>query len=84
MTQATIPRKFEMAFSALRNGKGGPVLLETAVNLLWGKWEGDKPSYTAPRQHRSMADEADVDQILDALLSAQRPMIIAGHGVLVR
>ena len=78
----TIPRKFEMAFSALRNGKGGPVLLETAVNLLWGKWEGDKPSYSAPRQHRSMADEADVDQIVDTLLSARRPMIIAGHGVL--
>ena len=79
----TIPRKMEMAFAALKNGKPGPVLLETAANLLWGQFQGEqKPTYTSPRRHRSMADESDVAEILDALLSASRPMIIAGHGVL--
>lgn len=79
----TIPRKFEMAFSALKNGKPGPVLLETAAHLLWGQFKGEeKPAYTSPGRHRSMADPADVKAILDALMSAERPMIIAGHGVL--
>ncbi|MEM7078628.1 MAG: thiamine pyrophosphate-requiring protein [Pseudomonadota bacterium] len=79
----TIPRRFEMAFSALKNGKTGPVLLETAANLLWGQYKGEeKPTYTSPRRHRSMADPRDVEQILDALMSAKRPMIVAGHGVL--
>ena len=44
----TIPRKFEMAFAALKNGKPGPVLLETAANLLWGQFKGEtKPTYTS-------------------------------------
>lgn len=78
-----IPRRFEMGFSALKNGKQGPVLLETAANLLWGQYKGETPpSYTSPRRHRSQADVSDVREILEALLSAKRPMIIAGHGVL--
>jgi len=78
----TITRKFEMAFAALKNGKPGPVLIETAANLLWGKWEGDKPVYHPPSRHVSMADPADVSRIIDTLLDAKRPIIIAGHGVL--
>jgi acetolactate synthase-1/2/3 large subunit len=79
----TITRKFEMAFAALKNGKTGPVLIETAANLLWGDFPGDeKPVYTSPQRHRSMADEADVNEILETLLAAKRPVIIAGHGAL--
>jgi thiamine pyrophosphate-dependent acetolactate synthase large subunit-like protein len=78
----TIPRKFEMAFAALKTGKSGPVLLETAAPILWGQHEGDKPVYNSPGFHRSMADEADVSEILESLLAAESPIIIAGHGVL--
>jgi len=78
----TIVRKMEMAFSALKNGKTGPVLLETAGPILWGEWKGEKPKYVSPRRHRSMADEADVNEILETLLAAKRPVLIAGHGVL--
>jgi acetolactate synthase-1/2/3 large subunit len=79
----TIPRKLEMAFSALNNGKTGPVLLETAANLLWGQYpEESKPDYQSPGRYCSMADPADVSEILDALMAASRPMILAGHGVL--
>ena len=78
----TIPRRLEMAFAALKNGKPGPVLLETAAPILWGKWEGDAPAYVSPGRHRSMADPADVDAVLDALLAAQRPVLVAGHGTL--
>jgi acetolactate synthase I/II/III large subunit len=78
----SIVRKMEMAFSALKNGKTGPVLLETAAPILWGQWEGEKPVYTSPRRHKSMADEADVNEILQTLLDAKRPVLIAGHGVL--
>jgi len=78
----TIPRKMEMAFSVLKNGKSGPVLLETAANLLWGQFKGDeRPAYICPGRYRSQADDADVAQIMDALMSAERPMLIAGQGV---
>ena len=78
----TLPRRLEMAFSALKNGKPGPVLLETAAPILWGKWEGDVPAYVSPGRHRSMADPADVEAVLDALLAAKRPVLAAGHGAL--
>ncbi|MBT3426120.1 MAG: thiamine pyrophosphate-requiring protein [Gammaproteobacteria bacterium] len=79
----SIPRKFEMAFAALKNGKSGPVLLETAANLLWGQSEGESGSlYKSPGRYRSMAEESDVAQVLEALLQAKRPVLIAGHGVL--
>jgi acetolactate synthase-1/2/3 large subunit len=81
----TIPRKLEMAFSALKNGKQGPVVVETAANLLWGKAPAeaaaDGNAYHPPGRHRSMADPEDVERILDHLLSAQKPVLIAGHGV---
>ena len=78
----TIARKLEHAFSALKNGKGGPVLLETAVDVMWGKYPGDDPDYQSPKQRRSQADEGDVAEILSVLLAAKRPIIVAGHGVL--
>ena len=77
-----LTRKLEMAFSALKNGKPGPVLLETAAPILWGNWEGEKPTYQSPPRLRSMADPDDVERILDTLLSAARPVLIAGHGAL--
>jgi acetolactate synthase-1/2/3 large subunit len=70
-----------MAFSALRNGKGGPVLLETTTSVLTGEWERGKPDYRAPPRVRSRADDEDVQRLLDAVLSARRPIVVAGHGV---
>ena len=78
----SLVRKFEMAFSALKNGKSGPVLIETAAPLLWGNLDGEKPNYVSPPRLRSKADDVDVERILDALMSAKRPVIIAGHGAL--
>lgn len=79
----TIPRRLEMAFAALKNGKSGPVLLETAANLLWGNYKGEAhPTYTSPKVHKSLADPADVQEVLDHLLDAKHPVLIAGHGTL--
>jgi thiamine pyrophosphate-dependent acetolactate synthase large subunit-like protein len=79
----TINRKFEHAFANLKNGKTGPVLLETAANLLWGKYPDETlPEYHVPKRHRSAADESDVIDVLDRLLAAKRPVLMVGHGVL--
>ncbi len=79
----TVPRRMEMAFSALRNGKPGPVLLETGVHILWGKYPNEeRPPYQVQKQYRSMADEADVAAVLERLLGASKPVLVAGHGTL--
>jgi len=78
-----IPRTMEMAFAAMRNGRTAPVLIETAVNLLWGRFKGDNPpAYQVQRAYRSQAEASDVEQILASLLSAKRPVLVAGHGAL--
>jgi acetolactate synthase-1/2/3 large subunit len=79
----TIPRRMEMAFSALKNGRPGPILLETALNILWGNYPKEvKPAYQVQKTYRSMANEEDVETILDLLLTASNPVLIAGHGAL--
>lgn len=75
-------REMERAFGLLKNGKGGPVLVEIDLDVMYGPWEGDDPDYHAPRRHRSKADDADVAEILDKLVAAERPLLVAGHGSL--
>lgn len=77
-----LARELEHAFSLLKNGKGGPALIEIAMDVMYGPWEGDDPDYQVQRRYRSKADDADVVEILDTLVAAKRPVIIAGHGSL--
>ncbi len=78
-----IPDFMRRAFSALRNGRRGPVVLEVPNDV--GAAEVDPSaaaSYTPPRAHRSSADPADVEGAAEALRAARRPVIVAGQGVL--
>jgi acetolactate synthase-1/2/3 large subunit len=77
-----LAREMEHAFALLKNGKGGPALIEIAADVMYAPWDGDDPEYQSPRRHRSKADDADVAEILDTLVAAKRPILIAGHGTL--
>jgi thiamine pyrophosphate-dependent acetolactate synthase large subunit-like protein len=77
---AAVPAILRRAFSQLRNGRPGPVLIEVPADL-WGAevpggWS-HTPGYTA----RSAPDPADVETAARVLASAQRPVIYAGQGV---
>ncbi len=78
-----IPELMRRAFSALRNGRRGPVLLEIP-NDIGGAEIDDAPveAYVPPLAHRSMADAADVEAAARALAGAALPVIHAGQGVL--
>jgi acetolactate synthase-1/2/3 large subunit len=78
-----IPELMRRAFSALRNGRRGPVLLEIPNDV--GYAEVDDASvaaYAPPAARRSMADPADVEAAAAALAAARLPVIVAGQGVL--
>jgi thiamine pyrophosphate-dependent acetolactate synthase large subunit-like protein len=78
-----IPELMRRAFSALRNGRRGPVVLEIPNDI--GAAEVDPAAvaaYEPPRAYRSAADPAEVEAAAAALVSAQRPVIVAGQGVL--
>ena len=77
-----IPELMNRAFSMLRNGKLGPVLLELPRDT--GNAETDDPTgaYVSPKAHRAAGDPADVAEAVKLLLAAKRPVLHAGHGVL--
>ena len=68
------------AFSHLRNGRPGPVLVEIPANLA----DQDVPSfdYDPVPRNRSAADPDDVRDLVQAMLAADRPVIMAGQGVM--
>ncbi len=68
------------AFSQLRNGRPGPVLVEIPDNL--SKQEVGRFDYRAVPATRSAANPDDVRDLVAALLASERPVINAGQGLM--
>jgi acetolactate synthase-1/2/3 large subunit len=77
-----IPELFGRAFSQLKHGRRGPVLLEIPQDVAEEQFPGDSFDYTPVKEHRSGADPDDVRELVTALLKASCPIINAGQGVL--
>ncbi len=77
-----IPEMMRRAFSQARMGRPGPVLLEIPSDVLRGDFPDDALSYTPVAPRVSAGDPADVREAARLLLSAKRPVIQAGQGVL--
>jgi len=77
-----IPELTRRAFSQLRNGARGPVLLELPYDVAAAQVDEDKFSYTPAKGYRSAGDPSDVAAAARALLDAKRPVLHVGHGVL--
>jgi acetolactate synthase-1/2/3 large subunit len=67
------------AFSAARNGRPRPALVEVPKDLFYE--EVGEVDYTPPTTSRTGPDPADVSPAVDLLLDAERPVIYAGQGV---
>jgi acetolactate synthase I/II/III large subunit len=77
-----IPELTRRAFSQLRNGKPGPVLLELPGDVGGAQLDDAAFSYSPPRGYRSAGDPADIVEATRLLVEARRPVLHAGHGVL--
>jgi len=76
-----MPEMMRRAFSYLRNGRPGPVMLEIPRDV--GNSEIDDGfEYRPPQRVRSAGDPAAVDAVVAALLKAKCPVIQVGQGVL--
>ncbi|MCB1511152.1 MAG: thiamine pyrophosphate-requiring protein [Hyphomicrobiaceae bacterium] len=69
------------AFNALKNGRLGPVMIETPADVVKAEI-GNAPDYETVRQMRSGGDPADIEAAADMLVASRRPLIYAGQGVL--
>jgi len=77
---AEVPNIMRRAFSRLRNGRGGPVLVEIPTDMFAEEFPGEliyEPVLTA----RYAPAPDDVRRAADLLRSAKRPVIYAGTGV---
>jgi len=77
---ADLPAVMRRAFSQLRNGRGGPVVVEIPIDL-WHDETPDPIDYRPVSVARYGPDAADVERATDVLLAAERPLLYAGQGV---
>ncbi|MED5405544.1 MAG: thiamine pyrophosphate-requiring protein [Chloroflexota bacterium] len=77
-----IPDLMRRAFTKLRTGRPGPVLLEIPQDVATGELPEELFNYEPPRIVLQQADPSDVSRAAKALLAADRPIIHAGQGIL--
>ncbi len=78
---ASVPQRMRRAFTLLRSGRPGPVLLEVPVDVAKEEFPGGLDYRPVPPS-RSAADPEAIHDAVRLLLAAERPMIWAGQGVL--
>ncbi len=72
------------AFAVARGGRPGPVLVDITKDAQQATTAFDWEAAAPRRQHRRptpQVPEADLTQALDLLAQAERPVILAGHGI---
>lgn len=69
------------AFNALKNGRQGPVMVETPVDVV--KQElATEPNYEVVKRTRSAGDPDDIERAAEMLVAARTPLLLAGQGML--
>ena len=82
-TEERVVDVMRRAFASLRNGRGGPVMVEIPADLTNATVDSSiVDNYRPVPTVLSQADPEDVEKAAQALLSADRPLIVAGAGVL--
>ncbi|MDB5371488.1 MAG: ilvI 2 [Belnapia sp.] len=77
---AEVPNILRRAFTRLRNGRGGPVLVEIPTDM-WNEEVPEPLDYQPALATRYGPDPAEVKKAAAMLAAAKRPVLYAGTGV---
>jgi tartronate-semialdehyde synthase len=77
-----VPGVFQQAFHLMRSGRPGPVLIDLPVDVQVAEIEFDPDTYQRLPVYRTSGTRAQIAKALDMMTAAQRPLIIAGGGVI--
>jgi acetolactate synthase-1/2/3 large subunit len=77
-----LPRIMERAFHLAQAGRPGPVLVDVPMDIFSADLPVDAFHQLPARMARPTVDAATVARIVDALASAERPILYAGGGIL--
>src|SRR6201992_2105507 len=79
---AQVPGAFAQAFHLMRSGRPGPVLLDLPFDVQQAEIDFDIDTYQPLPVYRPSATRAQIDKALDLMAGAERPLIVAGGGVI--
>jgi tartronate-semialdehyde synthase len=79
---AQVPGTFQQAFHLMRSGRPGPVLIDLPFDVQMAEIEFDPDTYTPLPVYKPAASRAQIEKALDMLQAAERPLIVAGGGVI--
>lgn len=82
MEAGQIPGVFAKAFWLMREGRPGPVLIDLPLDVQQAEIEFDIDTYEPLPVSRPAATPAQAEKVLDLLARAERPVIVAGGGVI--
>jgi tartronate-semialdehyde synthase len=78
---AQVPGAFQKAFHLMRSGRPGPVLIDLPFDVQLGEIEFDPDTYEPLPAYKPSATRAQVEKAMDMLAEHERPLIVAGGGI---
>ena len=79
---AQVPRAFQQAFHLMRSGRPGPVLIDLPFDVQMAEIEFDIDTYEPLPVYKPAATRKQVEKALDMLMAADKPLIVAGGGII--
>src|SRR2546430_4496513 len=79
---ALVPRVFQQAFHLMRSGRPGPVLIDLPSDVQMAEIEFDDETYEPLPVYKPKASRAQIEKALGMLNEAERPLMVAGGGVI--
>src|SRR5213075_670071 len=77
-----VPRVFSQAFHVMRSGRPGPVLIDLPLDVQLAEIEFDDETYEPLAVYKPAATRKQIEKALTMLNAAERPLIVAGGGVI--
>jgi tartronate-semialdehyde synthase len=78
---AQVPGAFQQAFHLMRSGRPGPVLIDLPFDVQMTEIEFDADTYQPLPVYQPAATRPQSERAMDLLAEAERPLIVAGGGV---
>ncbi|MBB6379145.1 tartronate-semialdehyde synthase [Pseudonocardia eucalypti] len=79
---AQVPGAFQQAFHLMRSGRPGPVLIDLPLDVQLSEIDFDPDTYQPLPVYRPAASRAQAEKAFDLLAGAERPVIVAGGGII--
>ena len=79
---AQVPGAFGQAFHLMRSGRPGPVLIDLPFDVQLAEIDFDLDTYEPLPVYKPSATRAQIAKALDMLAAAERPIIVAGGGII--